>query len=166
MLHQKNIFLFFFLTIIGCSPRCLQQTTLFISDQKLNVIFNNRSCIYNQRLDNSVLWEEDYGIQFLLRKLKSENYRDQSLAISYLSNTKDAKFIEVIASYLESPNHLVAMSAVRATKIISMDYLGGKYFEEKAFWISDELKHSKKMEKARTAAFLKRPFGTRNTEDF
>ena len=47
-----------------------------------------------------------------MKKLDSQNHGDKSLAISFLSMSKDEKFIKIIVPYLDSSSDIVATSAV------------------------------------------------------
>ncbi len=158
MCHLKSILLLFILFAFSCSPRYASQSEIFISDQKLETIFNNGACNFDQLLDKSVLWEEAYGIKFLLQKLGSDNQRDQVMAITYLANTKNLKFMDIISSYLDSPNEQVIQSARASLKIIRA--------KQRTAPISEELKRSKEIQKARTMTLLREPLTDRKTEDF
>lgn len=114
MLNEKLILVFFFLILIISSRSYSQETEVSDLNQKLDIVFNNGGCAFEKTLDKSVLWKENYGIRFLLRKLDSQNDRDKMLAISYLSYSKKIELIEIIAPHLNSPNELLAMNTVRA----------------------------------------------------
>ena len=118
MLNLKSIMLGLFLVIAVCFQSYSQQADVFISEKKLNEIFNSQSCIFSQMFETSILWEEEYGLKFLLKKLDGKNDIDKILAISYLSNTKSPEFIDVIAPYLNSDTESIARSAAQALTII------------------------------------------------
>jgi|GEM_PF-2077655 len=107
--------LILFLTFSACSPK----TSLLIPEQKLDGIFNSGSCgFYSQPFDRSVLWETDEGTEFLLKKLNSKYRRDQVMAITFLGQTKNPDFIDVIAPYLKSSDRYVAQNTVQALSSI------------------------------------------------
>jgi len=121
LFYQKSILLSFILLVLSCSPQHIPQSEAFISNKKLDYIFNSGSCNFDQPMDKSVLWETDNGIKFLLKKLKSENNRDQTLAISYLAASKQPGFIKTIAPYINNHTPSIALNAVQALRSIGTD---------------------------------------------